>query len=247
MICTLQNAYSQSAEEVHLILEISEVSGTQDEVIGSVIVDQFENMSAYQFSLQWDTDELEYLEIEYLNSDIGLRKDWFNKNRTDEGFLPTLWTSHEAECTDLDQGTVIFSVRFKRNVPTSQFIITPDPIGLYFYDCSGNVLDLYFTDNQGTTRLYSENTTNTVTHTTSGHFSVSPNPTTGRIHIQNLPRNPNDQYHYTLLSLLGNRLADGEVNGSFIDLPSHLPSGQYFLRISQEGVPLGTKRIVLTK
>lgn len=243
----MQNTYSQSADEVHLILDVSEVSGTQDEVIGSVIVEYFENMAAYQLSLQWDPEELEYLELEYVNSDIGLREDWFNKSLTEEGLLPTLWTSSDAACTDLERGTVLFSIRFKRNIPTSQFVISPDPIGLYFYDCSGKVLDLYFTDNQGTIRHYSENTTNTVTHTTSGHFSVSPNPTTGRIYIQHLSRNASDQYHYTLLSLLGNRLADGEVNGSFIDLPTQLPSGQYLLRIHHEGNLLGTKRIVLTK
>lgn len=234
-----------NAQTVKLMIQVQEIPGSQDEVVGALVVDRFENIAAYQFSLQWETYELEYIDLSYINTGLGIRLDYFNFNHTEEGFLPTVWYS--VGCENLNPGDTLMAIRFKSFVAMSDFIISPDPIGLRFYDCEGNELDLEFTDNQGTQTRYNANITNAITPITSRHFSVSPNPTPGHIRIESLPQNSNSQYQFTLLSLLGNRLADGEVKGSLIDLPTHLPPGQYLLRISHDGVLIGTKRIVLIK
>nr|MBS0036951.1 T9SS type A sorting domain-containing protein [Saprospiraceae bacterium] len=236
---------AQTGQTVKLNIQVEEVPGTQNEVIGALVVERFENMGAYQFSLQWETDELEYIDLQYINTELSITHSDFNFNHTHEGFLPTLWSS--ASCKGLNPGDTLMAFSFKRFVPMSEFIISPDPIGLRFYDCDGEMLDLDFTDNQGTQTRYGDNTTHTLTPPTSEHFSVSPNPTTGQIRIESLSQNSSSQYQYTLLSLLGNRLAEGKLNGNSIDLPTHLPSGQYLLRIGREGVSIGTKSIVLVK
>lgn len=236
---------AQTGQTVQLSIQVEEVPGTQNEVIGALVVERFENMLAYQFSLQWDTVELEYIDLEYLNTELRINIHNFNFNHTHEGFLPTLW--YAQDCDDLNPGDTIMAFRFKRFVPMSEFIISPDHIGLYFYDCDGEMPDLDFTDNQGTQTRYSGNTTSTTTPATLENLSISPNPTTGQIKIESLPQNSNSQYQYILLSLLGNRLAEGELKGNSIDLPTHLPAGQYLLRVSREGVSLGTKSIVLVR
>ena len=237
--------HAQSEETVQLSIQVEEVPGTQNEVIGALIVERFENMIAYQFSIQWETDELEYIDIEYFNKDIDIRLDYFNFNHTHEGVMRTIWNS--AGCDSLNPGDTLMAFRFKRYVAMSEFIISPDHIGLHFYNCNGEDLDLEFTDNQGTRTRYGDDPTNTITPVASGQFSISPNPSRGQLTIESLTQNTNSHYQYTIFSLLGHRLAEGIVNGNSIDLPPDLPSGQYLLRITHEGVSLGTQSIVLVK
>ena len=238
---------AQSEETVELSIQVEEVPGTQNEVIGALIVERFENMLGYQFSLQWDTDELEFIDVEYINTEIGVRLDFFNFNHTHEGFLPTGWTSESANCDDLNPGDTIMAFRFNRYVAMSEFILSPDHIDLLFFNCEGEILDLLFTDNQGTQTRYGDDPTNTITPVASGQFSISPNPSRGQLTIESLSQNTNSHYQYTIFSLLGHRLTEGIVNGNSIDLPPDLPSGQYLLRITHEGVSLGTQSIVLVK
>jgi len=238
--------HAQSEETVQLSIQVEEVPGTQNEVIGALVVERFENMLAYQFSIQWETDELEYIDIEYFNKDIDIRLDYFNFNHTNEGVMRTIWNA--AVCDSLNPGDTLMAFRFKRYVAMSEFIISPDQnFLLLFYNCDFEVLDLEFTDNQGTQTRYGDNPTNTITPATSGQFSISPNPSRGQLTIESLSQNTHSHYQYTIFSLLGLRLAEGVVNGNSIDLPPDLPSGQYLLRITHEGVSLGTQSIVLVK
>ena len=79
-----------------------------EEITIPIRVADFKDMSGYQFTLEWNIDALDYLEVipGELTGDFG-------DSRMFEGKLATSWDEPSGGAVTLDDGTILFSVKFR--------------------------------------------------------------------------------------------------------------------------------------
>ncbi|MCK5703836.1 MAG: hypothetical protein KAI29_21910, partial [Cyclobacteriaceae bacterium] len=102
---TNQNAGRQSKENLEINLEHLKLA---DEIIEiPFVVQDFKDISGYQFSITWDATQLEYYGIEHQSLE-----GYINEQFVDEGVLTTMWDEFNGSSVALDKGSVLFVLKF---------------------------------------------------------------------------------------------------------------------------------------
>jgi hypothetical protein len=91
-----------------------------NEITVPVKVYGFKNISAYQFTLKWNADELEYIGRE----DEGMAGS-FGEQSVGKGMLTTLWDHSNGKSTSLEDGSTLFTLRFTKKTETAKITIEP--------------------------------------------------------------------------------------------------------------------------
>jgi hypothetical protein len=102
------NNIAKSGTE-HLNFRIENNNASFEETIEiPVYADNFNNISGFQMSIEWDEDKLEFVEIE--NQAIEL---FFNSNYLSNGMLSCLWSTENVNGINLDSEAVLFTMTFE--------------------------------------------------------------------------------------------------------------------------------------
>lgn len=110
------NTQSGRSAPQEVVLEISAPRETTKGIVEiEVRAFGFVDISAYQFTLQWDASQLELLE----KTENGLTAS-YGSHRMSEGLLSTIWDNPEGSSTILQDGAVVLTLRFNS--------LTSDPI-----------------------------------------------------------------------------------------------------------------------
>lgn len=102
---TNQSAARISKSTIALNLERLELKDGMIEI--PLTASNFNEISGYQFSITWDANQLEYQGIEHM-----ALEGHFNENFIEEGILTTLWDEPNGQSIDLENGTVLFALKF---------------------------------------------------------------------------------------------------------------------------------------
>jgi hypothetical protein len=97
-----------------------------------ILVRNFDAISAYQFTVNWDKEKLEYLDSSDENTD-GL----FGENHVDEGVLTTLWDQRNGRSTDLSYESALFNIQFRKktdDASSNDVNITSSKTAIAVYD-----------------------------------------------------------------------------------------------------------------
>jgi hypothetical protein len=73
-----------------------------------VRVKNFNDISAYQFTVSWDKQKLEYVEV--TNKGVS---PLFGEQKTSEGILTTIWDDQSGKATSFEDGEELFVIKFK--------------------------------------------------------------------------------------------------------------------------------------
>lgn len=109
-------------------------------------VNQFEDIVAMQFAVEWDAEQLEFMGVQDFNPSLNLATSNFGNVNPGDNQLSFLWFS--ASSADLPDSSAIFSIRFQAigDVGTqTQIGLVSDPTSLYVESIDG-VLEPILTD-----------------------------------------------------------------------------------------------------
>ncbi|MGK7393484.1 MAG: FG-GAP-like repeat-containing protein [Candidatus Cyclobacteriaceae bacterium M3_2C_046] len=94
--------------EGEISLEIEDLNLQDEQVINiPVKASQFQQVSAFQFTLQWNADHLEFMEAEGLN---GIH---FSDHLAQKGYLTTIWDEPAGKSISLPDHSQIINLKFK--------------------------------------------------------------------------------------------------------------------------------------
>ncbi len=213
-------------------MKISELVG--DTIRATLTTDYFENMIAFEFNLNWNPSELEFVDLDYTKTDIGLRPDLFNLDNADEGRARIIWST--AGCETMTEGDSLFSFIFIQK--SDDFVIIPPPEQMLFYDCEGNELRMEYVDNRGEKTFFGGAPTSLNEVTNSGiEWSIFPNPTSDYISLEFSQAVSGSLVIY---SSSGKRVLSKPLHNTVnvsTDI-SHLPAGQYVLEVMDNNLRL---------
>jgi hypothetical protein len=131
---TRDNSQTGRRSTQDVVLEIGQPVQTEN---GNIEIDiksfGFIDISAYQFTVQWNKDQIRYLET--ITNRITPQ---FGAHRTQEGFLTTLWDDPNGESISLGEGSSIMKLRFEKinegDVSTVSIVNSLTPIKMYDQD-----------------------------------------------------------------------------------------------------------------
>ncbi len=72
-----------------------------------ITVSDFKDISGYQFSISWNANQLEYYDVEHV-----VLEGYFNDENASNGILSTMWDDADGKSIDLDDGKVLFILKF---------------------------------------------------------------------------------------------------------------------------------------
>ncbi len=240
---------SKNSSSSCLTLEIDDFKSTYGEIIEiPVKVKNFNQISGYQFTIEWNYNDFDFVNVENLslNGSFGL-------NFVSQGKLSTLWNSDNSFGLSLSDGSAIFKIILKaKNSSYSQstmFINSSLTLRKAF---NSNLEELDIVSNQpililnellGVPKSDEENS----------YLNIYPNPINQNTYIELY--NPDNQYiNICIYDLLGKEVFNKDeyyekghriikLSTSNIDLSS-IKSGQYLLRL-KFGNKIINKKIVL--
>ena len=111
----------KSLNEEALRLDVTDYKIENDRVTVFVKSHGFSDLSSFQFTMEWDTDILEYRSI----AGEGLEMTC-NERRTADGILTALWYEHSGGTTSFDPGDILFNLVFDVKAKLDEVL----PIGL---------------------------------------------------------------------------------------------------------------------
>jgi len=110
--------------EVQFLME-EHLAQPSDKVIVPVKVKDFKDIAGYQFTLSWDSEVLELIEVN--NHSVN---GYYGENRIAEGLLTTSWNDESGGAESLDDVSVMFELKFKvtgQNGSYSEIKICSEP------------------------------------------------------------------------------------------------------------------------
>ena len=198
-------AKSFTSQQVVFSLPVKEAN-VNDTVIIPLSVSGFDNMSGYQYSLQWDPEKLEFIQ-----ATDGILLNSFGTNKTQIGILSGLWCTEILNGTSLSDGDVVANFKFKVKAVSStineiQFTSTPTAIESYNIDL--NQLDM-ITINGGV--IKSVNTNLSDSENKPSLFQNKPNPFNNSTYISfYTPKS--DKISIVIYNILGDEIKRFEGN-----------------------------------
>ena len=137
-----QNSDTRSEEVLTLTLE-EELLKAGQEYIFEFKAKDFNQISGYQFTLNFDPAALEFIYIENLSETLQLSPERFGMTHLEQGMITTNW--YDRVPKTIEDEEIIFAMKFKAlaNVPVSQiFDISSDKTKAEAYDESLKTMDI---------------------------------------------------------------------------------------------------------
>ncbi len=225
-----------------LILEVEEVSiPGSDDIALHLFCSNFEQIALFQFSIIWDTFELQLIKIDSFGpSNIFSPACIFGYMHP--GTLPALWVDANDDCVDLEDGTRMVSLRFKRISGTGKFKIANWPFVIEVLNCHRQILDVIFIDNFGGISHVRNGIVSNTMEIESAEISVFPNPAQDKIFFKwNDFQHPPDQAF--IYNLKGQLIGQRTIAEQSIDLPESMPTGNYLLMLQKAGEIVAVKKV----
>ncbi|MBV6655818.1 MAG: T9SS type A sorting domain-containing protein, partial [Mameliella sp.] len=123
-------------DDVTLNIESATVVPGED-VCLDITVDNFTDIGSIQFSVNWDTDYLNFEQIELSNNLPGLDlASGFNLNLTDEGTIAMSWFEPSINTISLADGSTLFTICFQAGTQsgTTPVTFSPNPVSIEVTD-----------------------------------------------------------------------------------------------------------------
>jgi len=249
ILFAFSNLFLNAQETVILIAPTIELSEGQETVDVDIKVASFKNVSGMQFTLRWDADILEFIEID--STDFGLDyitwRDNFGLTEADKGIMTFYWVDESLAGTEVIDGTKIFTFKLK---------VVGNPAQSTTIEFSNNPTVIEISDpeyNEFNVELRTGNVT------VGGISSVSENQLDKRITITPNPFKENTRIEFKLNSSSVARLSIFDAEGKKIiekveDFGSGLHSihihknnfttaGVYYLHLTTEEFKVSKKLI----
>lgn len=229
--------FAQSAPII-LKMEVEHLAGT-DEIVAHLRVMEFDSMIAYHLGLHWDTAKVEYLAIED-QGPLGLDFSYgVNSQDVHLGYFQNLWHDPLLVCTHLDEGEVIFSLRFREKQSGALFSLLADTfvhvigsygVGFETIGCDGKLKDVIYINNGGDTMIVQNGVLMALDeHRDWPELELFPNPASELLQLRGLGSLGGE---WTLLDPLGRPVWQGHYNDDRLTIPLRgITPGQYFLRL----------------
>ncbi len=180
-------------------------------------VEDFEMITGLQFSINWDPEVLEFVNVDNFGLP-GLTTDGnFGMMQVDQGILRFAWFQQELTGVTLDDMSSIFSVWFKvvgNSSNTTQVTITDEPIIVEVVSTSGM---MPYTIQNGTITVMGPNAANETLSSDFVLYQNSPNPFTDVTYIR-FDLNKNSQTHLSIYDQAGRVVY---TESSFYNAGSH--------------------------
>ena len=217
------------------------------DVTVNLIVNDFVNISSYQFGVAWEAEKYDFVAVENLHEQVPASYNQeFYDIPEEVGLVRTLWFDETAiNPQTVEDGSLLYSVKLSRNdeninglvgiAPAEDFLIE-------FSDGNVGIVD-YVLDQSGCSVLSFQSLTNT-SDVNVKELSVSPNPFTSDLNIT-LDESSNGKF--SIYSTTGKLVEQFTYNNDkMITLPlENLESGTYILSYeSEDGKTLGKSKIV---
>lgn len=229
-----------------LILEVEEVSiPGSDEIALHLFCSNFEQIALFQFTIIWDTFELQLITIDSFGpSNIFSPACIFGYMHP--GTLPALWVDANDRCVDLEDGTRMVSLRFKRISGTGKFKIANLPIAIEVMNCNRQFPDVIFIDNFGGVSHVRNGIVSNTMEIESAKISVFPNPAQDKIFFKwdQLNQTPDQAFIY---NLNGQLIGQRAIADQYFDLPESIVTGTYLLMLKKAGETVAMKKVQVKK
>ncbi len=203
----------------------------------NMVVENFKNVSAYQFGIAWDRTKFEFESVGNFNPKlIGLSENLFSPEEENVpqqvSLIRTLWVSPDATGIQLEDGEVLFTVTLttKDNGGINDFfgIAPSSDFKIEFADGNANLIDV---DVEGDSCqvLYFSNLTSVESDLQNDEFTYFPNPVDDALTISS---KTNLNGRLEIINASGNRLLKTDINSfnQSVQNVSDFPPGIYILR-----------------
>lgn len=209
-------------------------------------VEDFEDIVAYQFDIEFTDEYLDYSES--LSRDLqGVNPDYFGLTQIDQGIIHTLWYDEanggSASLEDLEEiFRLVFNVNTNNN---STAVHIANGVGFRSTDKTAKPLRNFAYTSDGTIRPIIERE---YRNSSIASFSADPNPFSGSFSLQ-IEAIDNTEAQVTLLNTTGQTIYSAKqklqkgTNSLKINGLGNLPAGVYFVQITAGGV-VATKKVV---
>jgi hypothetical protein len=200
---------AKATSQGNIVFEAGNKQAQEGEIITvPVRVSNFSNISGFQFSMTWNPNVLEYQEA--INS--GLEMNYGTLNTT-EGILTTLWSTENLSGFTLQDGSVIFELKFRvigHAGESSNVSINSELTSLEAYN--NDLESLTCNINEGLVSIVSITSVDENTGDNFGDIQNNPNPFTDKTEIVfSIP--DEGQYNIAIYDVIGIRVR--EYNGSY--------------------------------
>lgn len=131
----------RSSSEIRISVESKDVA-EKEEITIPITVDEFKNIGALQFSLNWDNSLLSFKELVLTNSAISLSENNFNAESTNIGQLAMSWYDTNGSGVTLTDNLELFALKFNviGSIYQTAFIdITDSPISISAENLDGEM------------------------------------------------------------------------------------------------------------
>ncbi|TXF90226.1 T9SS type A sorting domain-containing protein [Neolewinella aurantiaca] len=201
----------------------------------------FTDMLATQFSLAWNSNVVDLLEIKNENTTLGLTEENFSLAGVRDGQLPWLWFAEE-NAISLPDSALLFTLRF--NIigdvgDTASVSFTEMPTEFFFEDTGGEIAA-----NFGEKEQIVEVFTSTSNYHPLDEIRVYPNPASSAFFVEHPLQHPTAVSLYNLQGALLKNWPQSRGNEHY-DVKD-LPAGTYLLSFRQRGKTV-MRRIVITR
>ncbi len=203
-----------------------DITANEDEIVEVEIkVEGFKDIVAWQFTFEWDSQVLEFIDFDQFNL-VDLSEDNFGPtDKTD--YIISTWFENLLTPVSVADGEVIFSIKFK--------VIgeAPDSSKLWF---SGRELENIVSEN-GTSKDFETRmgvcsviTPTNAVQTILPNFdlSISPNPFRGATQVKFNLENNQDDFNVSIHTLDGKQIYNQEYD---------LPAGEHIIDITSDMIP----------
>jgi hypothetical protein len=220
------------SNNIELIVSSANVVGNQIFEI-DVTVRNFIAVSSAQFSISWNNQVAQFIELRNLNTMMQLTSNNFNTMQTGSGRIGFQWDS--ATNLNLSDNSRLFTIRFTANNSQSStpIQVTGQPTSIYFGNASGDEYGV--TVNNGTITVPTDD------YNFETLIKMYPNPTSGIIFLES---GGNQISEVTIMNVTGQEQVTQLVDNS-IDMSTFNP-GVYFVKGRVNNIPF-LKKLVLIK
>jgi|GEM_PF-3134464 len=229
------NARTSGADTVAFYVNNDTIIDDVQEFIVPIRASNFEEISAFQFSLKWDIAVLSFLGIDSSNHQIAI---YPGNHNLSEGILPLMWVDPNADATSLANDEILFNLRFKPIVNgniTTQVTIVSDVTPIEVIDYPLNILPV---NTIGGNIYIAQRTTKIKQPSLINKMNIYPNPTSNWINIDlNLKKEADVQL--SVLSTDGKQVLHKNYS-KIINLKdavdvSQLAKGIYLIQLNANG------------
>ena len=237
------NSNVAKSNQGSLDFHIENLTSTHDEFLEiPVYADNFNNISGFQTSIEWDSEKLDFIEIENLTTEL-----FVNMEFSEQGVISCLWSTENMNGLSISDDESLFILKFNVISQTSeleQINFTSEITASEAYDNELELLDVTLSGGE----IVLNGFVKTDEHLSKTEFNVYPNPFSNKTKfVFNLSEKSTGVF--TLYSLTGKSVwshSETYTSGKHrVDFDGQfLSPGTYILRFSANDKLINRKLIV---